>query len=658
MTTRKLARVVPSSATLQRSLAARPTPAHRGVDSMQNVQRTVGNRAALRQLSQMRSASSPASATRSGAQHLERERDADAAAGRALCSDPQHRVGNAAAQAKRTAPANDAALLSPAIAALGPGKRLDPATRAALEPRLDAELGDVVVHVGSEARETTRAAGAQALAVGRHIAFGAGRFAPHSAAGLALLAHEVQHVLQHGSGLLAAGEQVARKEEPKIPNDEVSDILPSSGPLMHLMRIVDLYEVFGERLLIQHVRLIKGNPAAEKFVLEHGVPGIVALYEARGKQGLDPVAAARLLEKYPRGYSHEALDRLRLERKEAPPTFWFETPESQGLQPSEDGMPLTNAQERQKVFVEPFLEHAKVGRAFVFVRFAYSQTGVRVVDTEDSKDSKAAKHAKSLILTAILKVLTDLADLADAKGEGAREQLEVRARLDEVLRSFTKSAPLQVYIALDPVQEIKTQSIMAETARVYVRLEDVGQPEKLQAAVRVPLVLLTGIHLPMLDRNPASPEVLKDTLLHEALHVTLARRSSDAASIWLSGQGALTFTGFPRAAPAFVELTRRYLIAQEEVLVYDNVAALLPPDVGAKIVRFHNLRFVDAANEYFDSKKIERSTVTREVAVSERVQKRKVPWKFSYQIPTGAVDLSDADLRRIQEVLQRNPLLQ
>ncbi|HWA82535.1 MAG TPA: DUF4157 domain-containing protein, partial [Fimbriimonadaceae bacterium] len=54
-------------------------------------------------------------------------------------------------------------------------------------------------HVGAEAAEAARALGAEAFTMGRHVFFGAGRFDPRSAGGLALIGHELTHVLQQAS---------------------------------------------------------------------------------------------------------------------------------------------------------------------------------------------------------------------------------------------------------------------------------------------------------------------------------------------------------------------------------------------------------------------------------------------------------------------------
>jgi hypothetical protein len=64
---------------------------------------------------------------------------------------------------------------------------------------MGADFGNVRIHTGREASGAADRIGALAFTLGRDIAFGAGRYAPHSAAGRHLLAHELTHVMQAGS---------------------------------------------------------------------------------------------------------------------------------------------------------------------------------------------------------------------------------------------------------------------------------------------------------------------------------------------------------------------------------------------------------------------------------------------------------------------------
>jgi hypothetical protein len=91
----------------------------------------------------------------------------------------------------------------PAVVAQGTsggGAPLDRETRAFMEPRFGRDLGHVRVHADDGAARSARAINAVAYTVGSHIVFGAGRYAPGSAEGRRVLAHELTHTIQQGEG--------------------------------------------------------------------------------------------------------------------------------------------------------------------------------------------------------------------------------------------------------------------------------------------------------------------------------------------------------------------------------------------------------------------------------------------------------------------------
>ena len=80
------------------------------------------------------------------------------------------------------------------------GEPLSAATRHPLEAHFGADLADVRVHTGSEAADSASKLDALAYTSGRDIYFAPGMYAPASDSGRRLLAHEVAHVVQQGSG--------------------------------------------------------------------------------------------------------------------------------------------------------------------------------------------------------------------------------------------------------------------------------------------------------------------------------------------------------------------------------------------------------------------------------------------------------------------------
>jgi hypothetical protein len=79
------------------------------------------------------------------------------------------------------------------------GRPLPPALRERFEGKLGANFGGVRVHADGAAGRLSRAIQAQAFTRGPDILFGPGHYAPGTAAGQRLLAHELTHVVQQGA---------------------------------------------------------------------------------------------------------------------------------------------------------------------------------------------------------------------------------------------------------------------------------------------------------------------------------------------------------------------------------------------------------------------------------------------------------------------------
>lgn len=121
---------------------------------------------------------------------------AAAGADRAGCANEEGLVRNDGAGAGESADA-------PPIVhqALGsPGRSLDDTTRAFFEPRFRRDFSQVRVHTDATAAESAGAVNARAYTVGRDVVFATGQYAPDSASGKSLLAHELTHVVQQGGG--------------------------------------------------------------------------------------------------------------------------------------------------------------------------------------------------------------------------------------------------------------------------------------------------------------------------------------------------------------------------------------------------------------------------------------------------------------------------
>jgi hypothetical protein len=67
--------------------------------------------------------------------------------------------------------------------------------------RLGFDFNPVKVHADAKANKAAHRIGARAFTVGNNMVFGAGEYAPHTAPGKKLLAHELTHVIQQNSCL-------------------------------------------------------------------------------------------------------------------------------------------------------------------------------------------------------------------------------------------------------------------------------------------------------------------------------------------------------------------------------------------------------------------------------------------------------------------------
>lgn len=85
------------------------------------------------------------------------------------------------------------------------GAPLDPAESAYMAAQLGHDFAGVRVHADGPAAEAAEGIGAEAFTVGRGIFYGRGAPRPGSAGGDRLLAHELQHVVQHDEGRATAG---------------------------------------------------------------------------------------------------------------------------------------------------------------------------------------------------------------------------------------------------------------------------------------------------------------------------------------------------------------------------------------------------------------------------------------------------------------------
>jgi hypothetical protein len=184
---------------------------------------------------------------------------------------------------------------------------------------------------------------------------------------------------------------------------------------------------------------------------------------------------------------------------------------------------------------------------------------------------------------------------------------------------------------------------------VFVKPEDLGDPSKLEAAVRVPLVALLGLTGFGATRALTKDE-LGESVLHEAVHALLIRRHASANQLWDKLRDEVV-EGPPTVKNRAEEVVHLYLLAQEELWVYDEVQKL-----GASYQAFAPLnkpryeRFVAAADAFFKAHVVVFETVKEKLDVKEKVAKSKVDWSITFRHPKKVV-VEGTDLTPLNELV-------
>ncbi|MFT3771449.1 MAG: DUF4157 domain-containing protein [Minicystis sp.] len=126
----------------------------------------------------------------------------------------------------------------------GGGRPLDAPMRAYFEPRFGFDLSEVRIHTDTRAEASAQAVNALAYTAGQDIVFNRGEYAPGTAGGRRLLAHELTHVLQQRRGdgpalralvQRAPGDPAAASDDP-TPGSQWKVKTPGGGNL--LLRVV------------------------------------------------------------------------------------------------------------------------------------------------------------------------------------------------------------------------------------------------------------------------------------------------------------------------------------------------------------------------------------------------------------------------------------
>jgi hypothetical protein len=112
------------------------------------------------------------------------------------------------------------------------GLPLEPAVRAFFEKQFNRNFDFVRVHCDEKASRSARLLNARAYTIGSHIVFAEGLYNPETRAGQWLLAHEMTHVVQQGSGRLVSAVELSKADHPlEHIADQAADIIVSGCSL-------------------------------------------------------------------------------------------------------------------------------------------------------------------------------------------------------------------------------------------------------------------------------------------------------------------------------------------------------------------------------------------------------------------------------------------
>lgn len=176
--------------------------------------------------------------------------------------------GRATPRIQRLSAAPDAGAMETPVSVdetlAAPGSALEPGLRQDMEERLGHDFSQVRVHADARADASAREVQANAYTAGRHIAFAAGRYAPQTAEGRGLLAHELTHVVQQAGGQ-AQGLQRDTKDKTPPPAKVVPPVEPNKT----------------QKKLIDDARRAAAIRTQRALFRASGVEGTEALMEAK-----------------------------------------------------------------------------------------------------------------------------------------------------------------------------------------------------------------------------------------------------------------------------------------------------------------------------------------------------------------------------------------
>lgn len=328
------------------------------------------------------------------------------------------------------------------------------------------------------------------------------------------------------------------------------------------------------------------------------------------------------------------------EKKKDPsdPTYWFQNKPPEKPKETKEGIRI---EPKGQVMVDPTpytIQAKEFGNPQV--QFAGMDS-----DFQGGKPNAAFAAAEKQILAAIAGSFADLNSTPDIDpGTKAQQDKQlkdaqiVRARLKEAARTLS-GKKLYIFIATDlTVGEKMSQAPLGlSTAQIFVHPDDIGNPAKLQAAIRVPLIALTGGSkgvapgpggkLQQVNVTAMTAEQLKEAVLHELLHVMLINRGASSTQVFKSILSGLV-SGPEDVKRLAEDVLFRYVRAQEELFVYSAIEGLYSSFKGNKKLYQDYIDLVEPLIKAIGGKVVEQKPIT--IDVKEKVGKG---WTLTYKLP-------------------------
>jgi hypothetical protein len=151
-----------------------------------------------------------------------------------------------------------------------PGRPLAQETRESMEQQFGKDFSSVRVHTDNSARNSTEVLGATAYTVRNHIAFAPGTYAPETTSGRNLLAHELTHVVQHGSAGHGAPDRGFTISSPTDASEHIADGIAEGrvNPRHASTLPLGVTATNGAQLI--HRKTPKGAPASTPAAPQYG----------------------------------------------------------------------------------------------------------------------------------------------------------------------------------------------------------------------------------------------------------------------------------------------------------------------------------------------------------------------------------------------------